>query len=146
MDTIRENFLVSTDKARLDINYIHQYLSYQSYWAGNIPIETVRKSIANSMCFGVYDGEKQIGFARMVTDRATFAYLADVFIDEKYRGRGLSKWMLEVILAHPDLQGLRRVILSTRDAHTLYSQFGFRPLDFPDRWMNIHNPNVYKGK
>lgn len=146
MDTIRENFLVSTDKARLDINYIHQYLSYQSYWAGNIPIETVRKSIANSMCFGVYDGEKQIGFARMVTDRATFAYLADVFIDEKYRGRGLSKWMLEVILAHPDLQGLRRVILSTRDAHTLYSQFGFRQLDFPDRWMNIHNPNVYKGK
>lgn len=146
MDTIRENFLVSTDKARLDINYIHQYLSYQSYWAGNIPIETVRKSIANSMCFGVYDGEKQIGFARMITDQATFAYLADVFIDEKYRGRGLSKWMLEVILAHPDLQGLRRVILSTRDAHTLYSQFGFRQLDFPDRWMNIHNPNVYKGK
>ena len=146
MDTTRENYLVSTDKARLNIDYIHQYLCYQSYWAGNIPIETVRKSIANSMCFGVYDGEKQIGFARMVTDHATFAYLADVFIDENYRGRGLSKWMLEVILAHPDLQGLRRVILSTRDAHTLYSQFGFRQLDFPDRWMNIHNPNVYKGK
>ena len=82
----------------------------------------------------------------MITDTATFAYLADVFIDENYRGRGLSKWMMEVILAHPQLQGLRRIILSTRDAHTLYSQFGFRSLDFPDRWMNIHNPNVYKAK
>ena len=146
MYTIRDNYVISTDKAKLDVSYIHQYLCFQSYWAGNIPIDIVKQSIEGSLCFGLFDGEKQIGFARMVTDAATFAFLADVFVDEKYRGKGLSKWLMEVMLAHPKLQGLRRIVLATKDAHGLYAQYGFRPLPLPERWMAIHNPNVYKGK
>ena len=99
MDTIRDNYVISTDKAKLDVSYIHQYLCFQSYWAGNIPIDIVKQSIEGSLCFGLFDGEKQIGFARMVTDAATFAFLADVFVDEKYRGKGLSKWLMEVMMA-----------------------------------------------
>jgi N-acetylglutamate synthase-like GNAT family acetyltransferase len=98
------------------------------------------------MCFGIYADQKQIGFARVITDAASFAYLADVFIDEHYRGQGLSNWLMKVILSHPDLQGLRRFMLGTRDAHGLYKQFGFSPLSSPERWMQIHNPDVYKKK
>lgn len=96
------------------------------------------------MCFGIYIDRKQIGFARVVTDAATFAYLADVFVDKQYRGKKLSKWLMEVIVSHPDLQGLRRFMLATRDAHGLYEQFGFTQLAFPERWMQIHRPDVYK--
>ena len=144
MTIYKENFSISTDKSKLDIAVIHDFLS-RSYWSENIPVETVQKSIEGSMCFGVYDNGRQIGFARMVTDNATFAYLADVFIIEEYRGRGLSKWLVDLILSHPDLQGLRRILLATRDAHKLYKQFGFTLLNNPDRYMQIHNPDIYKN-
>ncbi len=143
MNVQKGTYSISTDSKRLNIPYIHAYLSKQSYWAKGIPLETVQKSIAGSVSFGVYDDLNQIGFARVVTDKATFAYLADVFIDEKHRGLGLSKWLMETIMAHPDLQGLRRFMLATRDAHTLYEQYGFALLTFPERWMHIHYPNRY---
>lgn len=143
MTIVKDNFSVSTDTSRLDINVIHGFLT-SSYWAENIPVETVRKSIEGSMCFGVYDENRQIGFARMITDKATFAYLADVFILEEYRGRGLSKWLMEIIMSSPELQGLRRIMLATRDAHGLYKKSGFTPLTQPNRWMQIHNPDIYK--
>ena len=143
MEWIKDNYRISTDKTRLDIPFIHDFISH-SYWAEQIPVDTMRKAIEGSLCFGVYEGDQQVGFARMVTDSATFAYLADVFIDEAYRGRGLSKWLVEVILSHPQLQGLRRILLATKDAHGLYAQFGFTALNMPDRMMQIHNPHVYK--
>lgn len=142
MTVYKDNFSISTDKLKLDISVIHNFLS-RSYWAENIPVEKVQKSINGSMCFGVYDNGKQVGFARMVTDTATFAYLADVFIIEEYRGQGLSKWLMEFILSHPDMQGLRRILLATRDAHGLYEQFGFTAINNPERFM-IHNPDIYK--
>jgi GNAT superfamily N-acetyltransferase len=138
----RDGFLVSTDKTKLDIGVIHGFLS-RSYWARNIPISVVERSIENSLCFGVYDGRKQVGFARVITDHATFAYLADVFILEEYRGRGLSRWMLDCIMSHPDLQGLRRWLLATRDAQGLYHKVGFGPLNAPDRWMEIRKSDPY---
>ena len=151
MTADKDNFSISTDKLKLDLPVIHNFLSH-TYWSENISFETVQKSIEGSMCFGVYDNGnqalpagKQVGFARMVTDNATFAYLADVFIIEEYRGRGLSKWLMEFILAHPDLQGLRRILLATKDAHSLYKQFGFMPLNNPERFMHIHNPDIYKN-
>jgi GNAT superfamily N-acetyltransferase len=140
----KENFTISTDKSRLDIDYTHDYLSKQSYWAENIPVSVVKKSIDGSICFGIYTADKQIGFARVITDKACFAYLADVFVDSQFQGMGLGKWLMEVILAHPDLQGLRRFLLATRNAHGLYEQFGFSLLSFPENWMHIHNPDVYK--
>src|SRR6266498_623668 len=140
----RGEFLVSTDPVRLDIEFIHAFLS-NSYWAAGIPREVVERSIANSLCFGVYEGDRQVGFARVITDYATFAYLADVFIIESHRGRGLSKFLMECIAQHPKLQGLRRWMPATRDAHELYARFGFTPLTKPDRFMELHNPDVYKG-
>ena len=139
------DFIISTDKSRLDIPFIHQYLS-RSYWAENIPVETVKKSIEGSICFGMYKDDQQIGFARVITDGAVFAYLADVFIDEAWRGHGLSKWLMKVIMEHDSVQGLRRFMLATRDAHGLYRQFGFTELTFTDRWMHRHQPDIYKGK
>jgi GNAT superfamily N-acetyltransferase len=144
MTVQKGDYSISTDKDRLDIPYIHSFLTTSSYWAQGIPFQTVAKSINGSMCFGVYEGNRQVGFARVITDTAVFAYLADVFIDPAYRGRGLSKWLMETIVAHPDLQGLRRFLLSTRDAHGLYAQYGFTALTFVDRWMCIHNHDVYK--
>ena len=137
------NYLVSTDPARLDLDFIHGYLA-RSYWAEGVPREIVERSIANSLCFGVYDGSKQIGFARVITDYTTFAYLADVFIIEAHRGKGLSKFLMECIVKHPQLQGLRRWVLGTRDAHGLYAKYGFKPLAHPDRFMEKHDPDVYK--
>jgi GNAT superfamily N-acetyltransferase len=145
MDLQKSAFTISSDKAKLNIPFIHQFLS-QSYWAENIPIEIVQKSIEGSVCFGVYDGQQQIGFARVITDKATFGYLADVFIGEKYRGLGLSKWLMETIVADPDLQGFRNWLLATRDAHGLYSKFGFKPLDNPERMMRKNVPDIYKIK
>ncbi|MEQ1677936.1 MAG: GNAT family N-acetyltransferase [Chitinophagaceae bacterium] len=138
-------YIISTDTALLSIEVIHNYLSKESYWAANIPLEVVKKSISNSLCFGVYDNDIQIGFARLVTDKATFAYLADVFIIEEHRKKGLSKWLMEVIQYHPELQGLRRWMLGTRDAHGLYEQFGWTVLDEDTRkrFMQRHNKNPY---
>lgn len=144
MDWFKEKFTISTDKSRLDITYVHEYLANHSYWAENIPLDVVKKSVDGSLCFGIYIGQRQIGFARVVSDLACFAYLADVFVDRQYRGLGLSKWLMEIILDHPDLQGLRRFLLATRDAHGLYQQFGFSHLSSPEKWMHIHNPDVYK--
>ena len=138
--TITENnFTISTDKNKIDIDYVHEFLS-NSYWSPGVPMETVKRAMQNSLCFGVYDNGRQVGYARMITDTATFAYLADVFIDENYRGKGLGKWLVKVILAHPDMQGLRRIILATRDAHSLYAQFGFIPFTTPERWMAFSPP------
>ena len=123
----REGFAITTETSFFNIEFVHAFLS-KSYWAEHIPIETVQKSIDNSISFGVFHLGRQIGFARVITDKATFGYLADVFIDEAYRGLGLSKWLMEEIMTHPDLQGLRRLMLATRDAHGLYTRFGFSPL------------------
>lgn len=138
----RGEHAVSTDPARLDLAVVHGFLA-RSYWSPGIPIETVRRAIAGSLPFGLYlvapdtpEGtERQIGFARAISDRATFAYLADVFVIEPFRGRGLGKWLVETIVSHPDLQGLRRWALITRDAHAVYRAHGFAPLASPDRWM-----------
>src|SRR5580693_2069761 len=135
-------FLISTDRSKLDVDVIHRFLA-RSYWAEGIPRETVMRSIENSLCFGVYDNAHQIGFARVITDFATYAYVADVFILEPYRERGLGKELMASIMAHPDLQGLRRWSLATRDAHGLYTQFGFAALENPSRTMEIVDSEVY---
>tara|TARA_Y100000034_G_C6573392_1_gene248541 strand:- start:31 stop:429 length:399 start_codon:yes stop_codon:yes gene_type:complete len=128
----------------MNLSVIHQYIS-RSYWAKDIPQQTMIKAIENSLCFGVFkDSGEQVGFARMITDKATFAYLADVFILENHRGKGLSKWLMDHIVEHPDLQGLRRMVLATRDAHGLYEQYGFTPLNSPSTFMELHQPDVYK--
>ncbi len=139
----RDKFEISTDKARLQINVIQQFLADESYWASTRTLEQTQIAIENSVCFGIYDAEKQIGFARVVSDFATFAYIGDVFVLSEYRGHGLSKWLMEAMLEHPDLQGLRRWVLATKDAHGLYSQFGFHGLKFPERWMELPAPNAY---
>jgi GNAT superfamily N-acetyltransferase len=137
----KDEFTISTDRQRLDLEVIHEYLVTHSYWAQGRSFETVERSISNSLNFGLYKGDEQVGFARVVTDRATFAWLGDVFILPDYRGKGLSKWLMEVIVTHPELQGLKRWILATRDAHELYRRFGFKELAQPDRWMERFNPN-----
>lgn len=134
----RDNFIISTDPSRLDVDVICGFLA-RSYWANDRPRERIERSLANSLVFGMYDGTQQIGLARVVTDYATFAWLCDVFIEEAYRGQSLGKWLMESVLSHPDLQGLRRLLLATRDAHKLYSQFGFEPLKNPERWMLKYN-------
>jgi GNAT superfamily N-acetyltransferase len=143
MEETKGQFTISTDKARLDLPMIQRFLVEESYWAQERSEEQTRTAIENSICFGVYEGERQIGFARVVSDKATFAYLGDVFILEEFRGKGLSKWLMEVIVSHPELQGLRRWVLATRDAHGLYEQFEFSSLRFPDRWMEKTAPNAY---
>lgn len=139
----RDKFEISTDKSRLQIDVIQRFLSEESYWAQNRTFEQTQTAIDNSVCFGVYDADKQIGFARVISDFATFAYIGDVFVLSEYRGQGISKWLMETMLGHPDLQGLRRWILATKDAHGLYSQYGFHGLKFPERWMELPAPNAY---
>ena len=136
-------FIISTDRNRLQIEAIYKFLSEESYWAKERTKEQTVTAIKNSLPFGVYKGENQIGFARVVTDYATFAYLGDVYILEEFRGLGLSKWLMDVIVAHPDLQNFRRWILATKDAHELYEKFGFTALKFPERWMEKAAPNAY---
>jgi len=144
---IQENdWLISTDKARLDRTLIHNFLSEQSYWAKGIPLETVNRAIDHSLCFGAYLAGRQIGFARIVTDCATYAWLADVFVIEAQRGRGFSKQLMAAVVSHPQLQGLRRFMLGTADAHGLYQQFGFAPIKQVERFMEIYEPNPYKCK
>lgn len=137
-------FLFSTDKKKLDLKYVHAFLT-QSYWAKGIPFHLVEASVKNSLSIGIYANKNQIGFARVITDYATFAYLADVFIDEAFRAQGLSKKLMEFILSFEEFKWLRRFILATRDAHGLYAQFGFTLLKSPDRFMEIHQPDVYKA-
>ena len=143
----KENYFISTDVSKLNVDLIYRYLSEESYWAKGIPKDVVEKSIANSLCFGVYCEDQQIGFARLVTDKATFAYLADVFILPGYRRQGLSKFLMQTIHAHPELQNLRRWWLGTKDAHGLYEQFGWTRItdEVAKRFMQKHNPDVYKS-
>ncbi len=136
-------YMISTDKRLLDLSAIHNFLT-TSYWAKGIPFETVKKSIEHSLNFGVYQAGKQVGFARVITDYATYAYIGDVYILEDHRGQGLSKWLMQVIADHPELQGLRRWTLLTRDAHGLYRQTGFTEPQNPERYMERTDPDVYK--
>lgn len=138
----RGDFLISTDRARLDETAIHDFISNKAYWGIGRSLEVVRRSLDNSLNFGLYRGEQQIGFARVVTDYATFAWLCDVFILPSFRGKGLSKWLLEVIVSHPQLQGFRRWLLATKDAHELYRGFGFADLANPKLWMERFNPDL----
>ena len=133
---------ISTDPSRLQLDAIHAYLT-RSYWSPGVPKDIVARGIANSLCFGIYLGEAQVGFARVITDKATFAYLADVYVLEEHRRQGLSKRLVEQIQAHPELQGLRRFMLATADAHGLYAQFGFKPPAKPDNLMEIRDPDPY---
>lgn len=140
----KDEYTISTDKNKLDVDYVHAFLT-QSYWMPGISMVKVKKHIDGSLCFGIYDKEKQVGFARIITDQASFAYLCDVFIDENYRGKGLGKWFIEMILEHPGLQDLRRIMLATRDAHKLYEKCGFIPITNPERWM-VYSPQLNKIK
>lgn len=144
MQSISDDYAVSTDRNKLDLTFIHEYLSTQAYWSLNIPLAIVKRSIENSLCFGVYHGDAQVGFARVITDYATIAYLGDVFIIPGHQGKGLSKMLMKTIMEHPDLQGLRRWILLTSDAHGLYRQFGWKPVANPDLYMEVAVPNIYK--
>lgn len=133
---------ITSDKARLDVHAIHAFLT-QTYWSPGIPLSVVQNAIDHSLCFGVFHGDAQVGFARVITDHATFGYLADVYLLEPHRGKGLARRLLTTVFQHPELQGLRRFMLATRDAHALYSKFRFKPLAAPDRFMEIHIPNAY---
>lgn len=135
---------ISTDPSRFDVTAIHAFLT-QSYWSPGVPRGTIERAIANSLCFGAFWQGQQVGFARMVTDKATFAYLCDVYVLEEHRGRGLAQELMSHIVRHPDLQGLRRMMLATRDAHGLYAKYGFTPLAAPDVMMEVHRPNVYSA-
>jgi GNAT superfamily N-acetyltransferase len=140
----KDEFTISTDKNKIDMVYVHEFLS-NSYWSPGVPMETVKRAMEVSLSFGVYHNDKQIGYARMITDKTNFAFMADVFIDEKFRGQGLGKWLIEAILTHPELQGLRSIMLATKDAHTLYEKFGFAKISNPNRFM-VYNPPTNKTK
>ncbi|MEY2394684.1 MAG: hypothetical protein QOF94_1029 [Acidobacteriaceae bacterium] len=140
----RGEFLISTSRERLDLDVVHGFLT-KCYWAKGIPREIVARSIEHALCLGIYNGEgAQVGFARVISDFATIAYVGDVFVLETHRGQGLGKWLMQCITQHPALQNLRRWILTTRDAHGLYSQVGFTPVKAPERFMELHRPNVYE--
>ena len=143
MEWRRGELAVSDDPARIDRARVHDFISRESYWAKGIPRDVMDRAIDNSLCFGLYRGAAQLGFARVVTDRSTFAYLCDVFLEDGARGTGFGKWLVECIVAHPDLQGLRRFSLMTRDAHELYRRFGFKPLPDATRYLEIHHANAY---
>jgi GNAT superfamily N-acetyltransferase len=140
----RFGYRISSVTSEMDVDAVHAYLS-RSYWAEAIPRSVVARAIEGSLCFGLFRGHAQVGFARVVTDRATFAYLCDVYLLEEHRGRGLAKWLMAAVMAHPDLQGLRRFLLGTRDAHGLYEKLGFSPLARPEIFMEINRPGLYKG-
>lgn len=144
MEIADNGFIFSDDKSKIDVVAVHLFLSTKSYWAEGIPLQTVKRSIENSLCFGIYKETRQIGFARWITDRATFAYLADVYVEKEFRGMGLSKKLMSLMLFHSDLQGLRRYMLATRDAHSLYSQYGFEPLETPENIMAVTIKDIYK--
>jgi GNAT superfamily N-acetyltransferase len=141
-ERVRGDVVVSTDRSRLDIDLVHTVLA-STYWAANIPREVVVRSIENSLAFGIYEGGRQVGFARVITDLATYGYLADVFVLEEFRGRGLGDWLIKSIVRHPQLQGLRRFALFTRDAAPLYARYGFSTPEGPSGYMEIVNRGVY---
>jgi GNAT superfamily N-acetyltransferase len=143
MEWRRGDFSVSDDPGRIDRARVHEFIARESYWAKGIPRDVMDRAIDHSISFGLYHGARQLGFARVVTDRSTFAYLCDVFVEEDERGAGLGKWLVECIVAHPDLQGLRRFSLMTRDAHELYRRFGFKPMSDATRYLEIHHANAY---
>jgi GNAT superfamily N-acetyltransferase len=143
VEEARGDFLLSDNRSLVDVLAVHAYLK-RSYWAEGVPEDVVRRSIENSLCFGIYENGRQVAFARVITDFATFAYLADVYVLEEVQGQGLGKWLISAVTNHPKLAGLRRWFLFTRDAHGLYSQFGFTPLSAPDRAMEILKQNPYK--
>jgi GNAT superfamily N-acetyltransferase len=139
----RDNLLVSTDPAKLNVAAVHAFLS-RAYWCVGIPRDTVERALRHSLCFGLYDGHQQVGLARVITDHATFAYLCDVYVLESHRGRGLGQWLIECVMAHPSVPGLRRFNLATRDAHSLYARHGFQPLHHPENHLELHKPDIYK--
>lgn len=143
VNSASEDYEISTDKSKLNSTMIHRYLSTEAYWCRGISRELVEKSIAHSLCFGVYLGEEQVGFARVISDFASIAYLGDVFILEAHRGKGLSRKLMERVMEHPELQGMRRWILLTRDAHDLYRKYGWTDIANPVYWMELHNKYVY---
>ncbi|HMI63089.1 MAG TPA: GNAT family N-acetyltransferase [Puia sp.] len=158
MTITKDEFEISTDRERLDLDFIHEFLSKEAYWSKNIPFDTVKRSADNSLNFGLFHKERadegiertggittgrQIGYARIITDYSTIAYLGDVFVISAYRGKGLSKWLMEQVVGHPDLQGLRRWVLLTADAHELYKKFGWQPVAKPEWYMERVNPNIY---
>lgn len=149
MNWTKESFLVSTDKTKLQIDRIHHFLSKEAYWSLNIPRTTIEKAIQNSLCIGLYKTSKeataQIGFARVVTDSATFAWVCDVYVEPDYRGKKLAEWMMECLKSHPSLQNLRRICLTTKDAHHLYEKSGFELTKTPDFWMEIKKSNAYQN-
>lgn len=148
MDIKREiqagDYTISTNRKKLDREYIHDCIANKTYWAQGIPRNVTDASIDNALCLGIYQDTRQVGFARLITDYATFGYLADVFVDEEHRGKGLSKKMLDFLFGLPELLVLRRIMLGTRDAHSLYSRYGFKPLAAPNNFMEIHRPDIYK--
>ncbi|MDP4116298.1 MAG: GNAT family N-acetyltransferase [Bacteroidota bacterium] len=137
----KDDFIITTDKSKLDTSVIHDFLSNHSYWSRNIPLEKVKTAFDNSLNFGLFHNSRQIGYARVISDFSQIAYLADVFIVEEYRGRGLSKWLMQTIMSHPNLQGLRKWVLVTKDAHELYKKFGWQPISSPEKWMEKVNPD-----
>jgi GNAT superfamily N-acetyltransferase len=141
----RGDYLISTDRSRLDVELIHSFISNTSYWGQGRTLDVVQRSLDNSLNFGLYNKNEQVGFARVVTDYATFAWIADVFVLPEHRGRGLSKWLMEVMLSHERLQGFRRWVLATKDAHSLYQRFGFIALHRPERWMERPDPNMQES-
>ena len=140
----RGDFMVTTDSEKISLDVVHAFLANESNWAKNIPRDVVEQSIENSLCFGLFQNEEQIGFARVITDRATIAYLGDVFVMATHRGQGLSQWLMECVMSHPDLLGLRRWILLTGDAHGLYEKFGFTAIAAPQKWMEKFAADVYQ--
>jgi GNAT superfamily N-acetyltransferase len=145
MEWHKGEYTISTDRARLDLCAVHRFISEESYWGSGRPFELVQRAVEHSLPFGIYRGGETVGFARVVTDYATFAWVADVFVVSAHRGRGLSKWLMEVILSHPDLQGFRRWMLATKDAHGLYQQFGFEELRRPERFMERPDPQMVES-
>ena len=143
LEWTKENYLVTTDREKLDVGAIHAFLS-RAYWCEGIPLATVEGALNHSLCFGLFDGGVQLGLARVITDYTTFAYLCDVYVLPSHQGRGLGTWLMGCVIAHPQLQGLRRFNLATRDAHGLYAKFGFKPLAKPEAHMEIHKPAIYK--
>lgn len=141
----RGDFTISTDRAKLNLTVIHNFLSNEAYWSKNIPYDRVKTSADNSLNFGLYHKEEQIGYARVISDFSTIAYLGDVFVLNEFRGQGLSKWLMEKVISHPNLQGLRRWILLTGDAHELYKKYGWSNIAYPEKWMERINPTVYKS-
>jgi GNAT superfamily N-acetyltransferase len=142
----KDCFCISTDKARLDVQAIHHFLSTQAYWSLHIPLDRVEKAIGHSLNFGLYHQELQIGLARVISDFSSVAYLGDVYVLPEFRGQSLSKWLMQTIMDYPELQGLRRWILTMGDAHGLYKQFGWKPVAYPERWMEVYDREVYSNK